>query len=429
MSLSNLTRDAVLAAIAEHDRVGRDAFLNRYGFAPARDYVLVIDGREYDSKAIAGAAHGYLGQRSEPLPAKAFSGGRKTVARTLSRLGFVVRNVNLQSKPIPKLTVGQVYSWEQLADAFEFDSRLFQVGGGMLSRPEHNALLLITHPGGARSFDYEDRWDGSALIYTGRGKTGDQRLDGPNRDVAENRKQLFVLEAAGSRQLRFLGRAVCTSHWIARAPDASGAERDVLKFRLAFDTATDIHAATVTAPPVPNRRVSPLRIPRLFSPDRVPSARPPEVNRRTTPEETAALQEKANQQHHRILSRLHAALTAAGWQEIEEIPAAVDLWAKTPDGSRRVIFEVKGLSGSNEIGQCRAALAQLLEYRFFYGADSDLLCLVVDRAIADRRRAFLESNGVGVVLVTGSGQLQPIGGLASSISGKITSPRPSPRQS
>jgi hypothetical protein len=57
------------------------------------------------------------------------------------------------------------------------------------------ALLLITHPGRARSFDYEDRWDGSTLIYTGRGRTRDQRLEGQNRDVAENRKRLFVPKA------------------------------------------------------------------------------------------------------------------------------------------------------------------------------------------------------------------------------------------
>ena len=205
----------------------------------------------------------------------------------------------------------------------------------MLSSPDRNAVLLITQPGGARSFDYEDRWDGPALIYTGRGKKGDQRLEGPNRDVAENRKQLFILEAAHSRHLKYLGRAVCTAHWLARAPDAEGVERDVLKFRLAFESApTDTSTVTAT------QRESPLRTPRPFSPDREPTARAPEVNRRTTPEETAALQEKANQQHHRILSHLCAALTAAGWQQIEEIPAAIDLWATPAGGSSRVIFEV-----------------------------------------------------------------------------------------
>jgi hypothetical protein len=87
----------------------------------------------------------------------------------------------------------------------------------------------------------------------------------------------------------------------------------------------------------------------------------------------------------------------------------------------RKIFEAKGLSDSNEISQCRAALAQLLEYRFFYGMDSDRLWLVVDRSIADRRRALLESNGVAVVFVTDSGQLQPIGQLATEmLSSRVT---------
>jgi len=49
----------------------------------------VIDGRTYDSKAIVGAAHGFLpGQK--PLAASDFSGGAATVGRLLSRLGFQV---------------------------------------------------------------------------------------------------------------------------------------------------------------------------------------------------------------------------------------------------------------------------------------------------------------------------------------------------
>ena len=147
----------------------------------------------------------------------------------------------------------------------------------------------------------------------------------------------------------------------------------------------------------------------------MPTARAPEVTRRTTPEETAALQEKANQQHHRILTCLSAALSVAGWQDLEEIPAALDLWATRPNGAGRVIFEVKGLTDANEIAQCRAALSQLLEYRFFYGNDRDQLCLVVGKPITDRRRAMLESMGVGVVVVSESGELQPAGRLAIDV--------------
>jgi 5-methylcytosine-specific restriction protein A len=89
MTLAEITRAAVLAAVQECDRCGRDAFLQEHGFRLARSYVLVHDGTPYDSKAIVGVAHGYLpGQR--PLSSAEFSGGEDTVARLLRRLGFTV---------------------------------------------------------------------------------------------------------------------------------------------------------------------------------------------------------------------------------------------------------------------------------------------------------------------------------------------------
>src|SRR5262245_15423099 len=167
MPLADLTRDAVLAAVQEHDALGREAFLRQYGFHPAREYSLIVDGRQYDSKAIAGVAHKYARPDVGPLRAGEFSGGEATVRRALERLGFVVRRTVAVAENLANLRVGQIYSWDELSTVFDFKPSLFQVGGGMLSRPELNALLLITHPGGARSFDYEDRWDGETLIYTG----------------------------------------------------------------------------------------------------------------------------------------------------------------------------------------------------------------------------------------------------------------------
>jgi 5-methylcytosine-specific restriction protein A len=82
MGLGDITRSAVLAAIREYDKLGQDAFLERYKFDNARAFYLRYDGERYVSKAIAGAAHGYLESR-EPLQAKDFSGGESTVARKL----------------------------------------------------------------------------------------------------------------------------------------------------------------------------------------------------------------------------------------------------------------------------------------------------------------------------------------------------------
>ena len=89
MGIADVTRPAVLAAIAEHDRIGRDSFLTKYGYGQARSYLLLHEGKSYDSKAILGVAHGYLEGR-EPLQAQEFSGGEQTVARRLKALGFEV---------------------------------------------------------------------------------------------------------------------------------------------------------------------------------------------------------------------------------------------------------------------------------------------------------------------------------------------------
>ena len=58
MALGVLSREAIERAIAEYDELGRDAFLSKHGFGRATAYALVVDGCEYDPKAIAGVAYG-----------------------------------------------------------------------------------------------------------------------------------------------------------------------------------------------------------------------------------------------------------------------------------------------------------------------------------------------------------------------------------
>jgi HNH endonuclease len=86
VALSDITRDGVLRAMAEYDELGADEFLARYGFAPARLYRVAEYGRQYDSKAIVGVAHGYA--TGQLLSARDFSGGQQTVVKTLEALGF-----------------------------------------------------------------------------------------------------------------------------------------------------------------------------------------------------------------------------------------------------------------------------------------------------------------------------------------------------
>ena len=90
MALSDVTSEGVERAIAEFDRLGRDAFLAEHGFGKARGYFLVRDERRYDSKAIAGVAHGHDRPDLGALTSEDFSGGDATVARHLESLGFDV---------------------------------------------------------------------------------------------------------------------------------------------------------------------------------------------------------------------------------------------------------------------------------------------------------------------------------------------------
>jgi hypothetical protein len=89
MALTDLTAPAVRHAMNEFDRIGREAFLSKYAIGKARGFWIVHEDKAYDSKALAGAAHGYI-PGHKPLGSGDFSGGEATVARVLTNLGFGV---------------------------------------------------------------------------------------------------------------------------------------------------------------------------------------------------------------------------------------------------------------------------------------------------------------------------------------------------
>lgn len=116
--LSDVTRAAVLTAIQEFDRLGRDEFLRSAGFGQARSYFLAYNGQVYDSKAIFGYAHGAA--TGEPLSWRDFTGGDKTVAHRLRELGFEVqapRNPDwTRDEIILACALVEQNGWRQLED-------------------------------------------------------------------------------------------------------------------------------------------------------------------------------------------------------------------------------------------------------------------------------------------------------------------------
>jgi hypothetical protein len=83
-----VTRDHVLRAIQEYDRLGPDEFFSQHGFSYSRNYELVWDERRYPHKAILGTAYEFAtGHR---LASGDFEGGKAGAVRVLGKLGFTV---------------------------------------------------------------------------------------------------------------------------------------------------------------------------------------------------------------------------------------------------------------------------------------------------------------------------------------------------
>ena len=85
---NQVSRDDVVRAIQEYDRLGQDRFFAEHGFGPSRSYELIWDGRSYPHKAILGTAYEFAtGQRLDPGD---FEGGKAGAVRVLGKLGFTI---------------------------------------------------------------------------------------------------------------------------------------------------------------------------------------------------------------------------------------------------------------------------------------------------------------------------------------------------
>jgi hypothetical protein len=83
-----VTRDDVVRAIQEYDKLGPEAFFATHGFAPTTTYDLVWEKRRYPPKAVLGTAYEFAtGNR---LASGDFEGGKSGAVRVLGNLGFTV---------------------------------------------------------------------------------------------------------------------------------------------------------------------------------------------------------------------------------------------------------------------------------------------------------------------------------------------------
>ena len=85
----SVTRDHVLLAINEYDRLGPERFFAEHGFAPTTTYELVWQDGAYPPEAILGTAYEFATGRR--LASADFEGGKSGAVKVLGQLGFTVR--------------------------------------------------------------------------------------------------------------------------------------------------------------------------------------------------------------------------------------------------------------------------------------------------------------------------------------------------
>jgi hypothetical protein len=84
-----VSRDDVLAALEDYDRLGSERFFSQHGYGPSRSYELIWNKRHYPHKAILGTAYELAtGHRLAPGD---FEGGKAGAVRVLGNLGFTVQ--------------------------------------------------------------------------------------------------------------------------------------------------------------------------------------------------------------------------------------------------------------------------------------------------------------------------------------------------
>ena len=85
----HVSRDDVVNAMREYDRLGADAFFAEHGFAPTTTYELVWERHRYPPKAVLGTA--YELATGERLSSGDFEGGKGGAVKVLGNLGFNVQ--------------------------------------------------------------------------------------------------------------------------------------------------------------------------------------------------------------------------------------------------------------------------------------------------------------------------------------------------
>ena len=339
---------AVHAAMAEYNRLGREVFLDRYGFGRAKEYLLVHDGTTYDSKAIVGVAHGYQYPDDGPLLPSQFSGGVGDAAKALTDLGFTVIRADESESPDRgwDLAPGDQIKRTTLHDRYGGSRQ-----DGISPSAQTPNVLIFTDPSSGEQHGYYDTWGPDGVFtYTGRGQTGSQTFTSGNkaiRDHEDDGRALRVFEGTGGN-VTYVGEFALAEdrpyEW-GEAPETGGGPvREVIKFRL----------VPVTQPATPTRRES---VGTHYRPE--DETIEPVLG---TPGDNPDAVGRGLRAHRRLQNRLAEAVKEAGLLPLSPQVGDPNFDLAWWEDDVLTVVEIKSLTKSNETPQLRSGLGQILDY-------------------------------------------------------------------
>ncbi|MFI0819826.1 hypothetical protein ACH4TX_28455 [Streptomyces sp. NPDC021098] len=416
MGIGDITRDGVLKTLEEYDDLGGEAFLARYGYQRARSYLLVHNGRRYDSKAIVGVAHRHVSGRA--LGSGEFSGGAATVVPVLTGLGFHVEGpqANEAAHPSPgaRLLVSPAFGkaesrrhWRDTLDhtvPFTEPRHADKLTDGELHR------LTLLHPDGHARFwgarashdrKMADVATGDVVLFTGKNQVlavGEVGAIFQNSSFADT---MWPPEPGGEswhtvyslRQFALTDVPYETLNALLGYKPSfkypgqmvfSGDEARAGIDGLLITTRTALEEAGAETPSV-SARVMPVE----------------QQHTRSTMVERAARQVLFNRDEAALVGEFCATLPEVKPNRFASAAGICDIYLDGPEG--RELIEAKSRV---ERGHVREALAQLLDYARFAPDMVDRLSALFPEPLAPKERALLHAYGVDVIYRSGTGSFE-----------------------
>ncbi|MER7014037.1 YDG/SRA domain-containing protein [Saccharopolyspora sp. NPDC000359] len=257
MGLRDLDRDAVVAAMAEYDELGKQGFCRKYGVKPSNELAIVEGRHAYDVASIIAGAHRAV--TGSPLDPKQLSVREEQIAELVRSFGLTAVQPTVARTLVEAANYGEVPGVEE-GRVFASRRELYDAGvhralqDGIVGPKDRGAESIVLSGG------YEDDEDhGTVIIYTGRGgqdsrgqQIKDQTFADPKnaalRTSAFTGEPVRVIRGSKAEGYRYDGLYNVVEAWLGKGVRGHQICRYRLEKHGSGTSVADLHAPVVGQP-------------------------------------------------------------------------------------------------------------------------------------------------------------------------------------